>query len=215
MKTYLSKLRKDYKMMALSEDEAGDDPIKLLEKWLSDAANNNVSEPNAMVLSTVDAQGIPYSRVLLLRNLEQKGLSFYTNYQSEKGMHLAHNPHAAINFFWVDMERQVRIVGKVEKISVMESNEYFQSRPRQNQISAWASPQSEVVSNREALEARFREFEQKFEGLQEIEKPPFWGGYRLSPSQMEFWQGRPGRLHDRIRFSLDEDQNWKRERLGP
>lgn len=215
MKTYLSKLRKDYKMMSLSEDEAGDDPIKLLEKWLSDAANNNVSEPNAMVLSTVDAQGIPHSRVLLLRNLEQKGLSFYTNYQSEKGMHLADNPHAAINFFWVDMERQVRIVGKVEKISVMESNEYFQSRPRQNQISAWASPQSEVVANREALEARFREFEQKFEGLQEIEKPPFWGGYRLSPSRMEFWQGRPGRLHDRIRFSLEEDQSWRRERLGP
>lgn len=215
MKTYLSKLRKDYKMMSLSEDEAGDDPIKLLEKWLSDAANNNVSEPNAMVLSTVDAQGIPHSRVLLLRNLEQKGLSFYTNYQSEKGTHLADNPHAAINFFWVDMERQVRIVGKVEKISVMESNEYFQSRPRQNQISAWASPQSEVVANREALEARFREFEQKFEGLQEIEKPPFWGGYRLSPSRMEFWQGRPGRLHDRIRFSLEEDQSWRRERLGP
>ncbi len=201
--------------MSLSEDEAGDDPIKLLEKWLSDAANNNVSEPNAMVLSTVDAQGIPHSRVLLLRNLEQKGLSFYTNYQSEKGTHLADNPHAAINFFWVDMERQVRIVGKVEKISVMESNEYFQSRPRQNQISAWASPQSEVVANREALEARFREFEQKFEGLQEIEKPPFWGGYRLSPSRMEFWQGRPGRLHDRIRFSLEEDQSWRRERLGP
>ena len=113
------------------------------------------------------------------------------------------------------MERQVRIVGKVEKISVMESNEYFQSRPRQNQISAWASPQSEVVANREALEARFREFEQKFEGTPEIEKPPFWGGYRLSPVRMEFWQGRPGRLHDRIRFSLDEEGNWLRERLGP
>lgn len=215
MKTYLSKLRKDYKMMSLSEDEAGVDPIKLLEKWLSDAANNNVSEPNAMVLSTVDAQGFSHSRVLLLRNLEQKGLTFYTNYQSEKAIHLEGNPHAAINFFWVDMERQVRIVGKVEKISVMESNEYFQSRPRQNQISAWASPQSEMVANREALEARFREFEQKFEGIPEIEKPPFWGGYRLSPVRMEFWQGRPGRLHDRIRFSLDEEGNWLRERLGP
>lgn len=201
--------------MSLSEDEAGDDPIKLLEKWLSDAANNHVSEPNAMVLSTVDAQGFPHSRVLLLRNLEQKGLTFYTNYQSEKGIHLEKNPHAAINFFWVDMERQVRIVGEVEKISVMESNEYFHSRPRQNQISAWASPQSEVVANREALEARFREFEQRFEAAHEIEKPPFWGGYRLSPSRMEFWQGRPGRLHDRIRFSLEENRNWRRERLGP
>ena len=215
MTTYLSKLRKDYKMMALSEDEAGDDPIKLLEKWLSDAANNHVSEPNAMVLSTVDSSGIPHSRVLLLRNLEQRGLTFYTNYNSDKGQHLEKNPNAAINFFWVDMERQVRIVGAVEKISVLESNEYFQSRPRQNQISAWASPQSQVVASREALESTFRDFEKKFEGVHEIEKPPFWGGYRLLPTRMEFWQGRPGRLHDRIRFSLESSGSWKRERLGP
>jgi pyridoxamine 5'-phosphate oxidase len=214
MKEFLSKLRKDYKLMALSETECGTDPIFLLEKWLGDAANAGQSEPNAMTLSTVDLNGFPSSRIVLLRDISQGGLVFYTNYTSEKARHLESNPKSALNFFWVELERQIRIKGEVQKLSKVESDAYFQSRPRLNQLSAWASPQSEIVPDRAHLEDLLKSVEARFSHTDVIPMPPFWGGYRLFPQSMEFWQGRPGRLHDRIRF-VREEKSWNKERLAP
>jgi len=214
MKEFLSKLRKDYKLMALSEMDCGSDPIFLLEKWLGDAANAGQSEPNAMTLSTVDAGGYPSSRIVLLRDISKGGLVFYTNYESEKARQLALNNKAALNFFWVELERQIRLQGEVSMLTKVESEAYFQSRPRLNQLAAWASPQSEVIEDRSALEARLKKVEEQFAQTDQIPMPPFWGGYRLRPHCMEFWQGRPGRLHDRIRFR-SEGGNWKKERLAP
>jgi len=200
--------------MALSEMDCGSDPIFLLENWLGEAANGGQSEPNAMTLSTVDSEGFPSSRVVLLRDISQGGLVFYTNYDSEKAKQLEENKKAALNFFWVDLERQVRVQGEVQKITLLESDVYFQSRPRLNQLSAWASPQSKVVPNREYLEELLKQAEERFSNTDVIPTPPFWGGYRLIPRSMEFWQGRPGRLHDRIRFSRG-GSSWIKERLAP
>ncbi len=214
MRAYLSKLRKDYQKMSLTEQEALADPVSQLESWIADAANNHVPEPNAFSLGTVDMDGKPHSRIVLLRNLKADGLVFYSNYQSAKARQLDTNPHVAINFFWVDMERQVRIEGIAKKLSVVESNEYFQSRPRLNQIAAWASPQSEEVTSREELDAMVQAIEEKFKGVEVIEKPPFWGGYKVEPTYFEFWQGRPGRLHDRIAYRKSEN-GWDKVRLAP
>jgi pyridoxamine 5'-phosphate oxidase len=214
MKEFLSKLRKDYKLMALSETDCGSEPIFLLEKWLGDAANAGQSEPNAMTLSTVDSQGYPSSRIVLLRDISKGGLVFYTNYESEKARQLELNNKAALNFFWVELERQIRIQGEVHKLTKVESDQYFQSRPRLNQLAAWASPQSEVIEDRLTLETRLKKMEEQFAQTEHIPMPPFWGGYRLKPHTLEFWQGRPGRLHDRIRF-VSEEGSWKKERLAP
>lgn len=214
MKEFLSKLRKDYKLAALSETECGSEPIFLLEKWLGDAANAGQAEPNAMTLSTVNSNGFPSSRIVLLRDISQGGLVFYTNYSSEKGKQLEGNPKAALNFFWVELERQIRIQGEVSKLSKVESDAYFQSRPRLNQLSAWASPQSEIVPDRSYLEGLLKSVEERFAQTDVIPMPPFWGGYRLAPKNFEFWQGRPGRFHDRIRF-VREENSWKKERLAP
>jgi len=215
MKAYLSKLRKDYSLMGLDEKNMAADPFRQFEEWLVDVANAGLPEPNAMVLSTVDAKSRPHSRVVLLRNVDDVGFVFYTNYDSEKGRQLEANPHAALNFFWVGLERQVRIEGMVQKIALTESNEYFQSRPRGSQISSWASPQSQVIADRAQLENKVKELEAEFKNKELIERPPFWGGYRLVPTMIEFWQGRPNRMHDRIRYSLQEDKVWKIERLAP
>ncbi|MFZ9700524.1 MAG: pyridoxamine 5'-phosphate oxidase [Flavobacteriales bacterium] len=214
MKEFLSKLRKDYNLMSLSETDCGSNPIFLLEKWLGEAANAGQSEPNAMTLSTVDASGFPSSRIVLLRDLSNLGLVFYTNYTSEKAKQLDQNDKAALNFFWVEMERQIRVQGRVRKLSKVESDAYFQSRPRLNQLTAWASPQSSSIPDRAHLEALLKATEEKFANSEVIPTPPFWGGYRLEPVRMEFWQGRPGRLHDRIRF-LREGNTWEKERLAP
>lgn len=215
MKEFLSKLRKDYKLGALLEEEVEQEPIPQFEKWMSDAANAGVEEPNAMVLSTVDENRHPHSRVVLLRNITSNGFVFYTNYESNKGQEIAKNPHVSLNFFWVDIERQVRIEGIAEKTSLVQSSDYFSSRPRTNQLSAWASPQSKVLKGRAELEALFEHTEDKFKNLVLLEKPPFWGGFCVAPTLVEFWQGRPGRLHDRLRYTLQKDGTWLIERLAP
>lgn len=214
MKEYLNKLRKDYSMMALKESDVDQDAIIQFEKWMVDAANAEVKEPNAMVLSTADKKGHPHSRILLLRNVNSKGFVFYTNYDSDKGSEMEQQPMVSLNFFWVDLERQVRVEGKVEKLHFVESTEYFNSRPRDNQISAWASPQSKAVNNRDELEKLWKTAEEKWKNSVEIERPPFWGGYIVKPSMIEFWQGRPGRLHDRLRYK-HENGVWVIERLAP
>lgn len=214
MKEYLRKLRKDYSMMQLDEKDVNANPIIQFEKWMVDAANAEVNEPNAMVLSTADANGYPHSRVVLLRNLNDKGFSFYTNYSSDKGIEIDKQPHVALNFFWVEVERQVRIEGVAEKLSRVESLDYFKSRPRESQISAWASPQSKMVESRESLESLWNSLEEKFKNLVEIDKPEFWGGYVVVPHMIEFWQGRPGRLHDRLRYTK-HNGNWVLHRLAP
>lgn len=215
MKEFLSKLRKDYSLMGLSEKDLHESPFTQFENWLIDVANAGVSEPNAMVLSTLDKEGYPQGRIVLLRNFNQKGFVFYTNYNSEKGNEILQHPKVSLNFFWVDLERQVRITGDISKISVVESNEYFNSRPRLNQISAWASPQSEVITSRTILDNRVKELEEEFKNQDVIPKPPFWGGYCVSPVKFEFWQGRPNRLHDRFRYSKLSENKWKIERLAP
>lgn len=214
MKEYLNKLRKDYAMMALDEKDVETDAVVQFEKWLVDAANAQLVEPNVMVLSTVDKYNQPHGRIVLLRDVSSNGFSFYSNYLSNKGEDIEYQPMVSLNFFWVELERQVRIEGKAKKLSVVESTEYFRSRPRENQISAWTSPQSKVVESRKVLESLWAKMEEKWKNEAEVEKPPFWGGYIVKPEMIEFWQGRPGRLHDRIRYRI-ENGVWKIERLAP
>lgn len=213
MKEFLSKLRKDYGIMGLNEADLHEDPIKQFEAWFTQAANEGIVEPNAFTLATVSAEGKPSSRIVLLRNFDQRGFTFFTNYNSQKGSDMAENPYVAMNFFWPDMERQIRINGTVEKITALESLDYFKSRPRGSQIGAWASDQSKELVSRELLEGRIAEIEKRFAG-KDVEKPPFWGGFRVKPETIEFWQGRPSRLHDRLRYSKQGD-GWKVDRLNP
>lgn len=215
MKEYLSKLRKDYGKNGLSEADSGTDPLRLMEKWLTEAANNGTLEPNAFVLSTADGKGRVSGRILLLRDLDVRGLTFYTNYESLKAGQIEENPYGAATFFWPDVERQVRVEGHIMRISAVESIEYFRGRPRANQIGAWASPQSRPIPDRKWLENEVEKYEAKFRH-QEVPKPPHWGGYRLQPLLYEFWQGRPSRLHDRILFSRKSPESpWLIQRLAP
>ncbi len=209
-------LRVDYGRSELMRAGLDPDPLKQFEDWLQEAVNNGVEEPNAMTLSTVAAGGQPSSRVVLLKGLGLKGgaFHFYTNYESRKGRELAGNPRAALNFHWKPLERQVCVRGSVEKITSEDSDSYFQSRPYDSQIGAWVSEQSEEIPSREWLEQRREQLEKKFpEG--EVPLPPFWGGYRLIPTEIEFWQGRPGRLHDRFLYHLNTDRQWQISRLSP
>jgi pyridoxamine 5'-phosphate oxidase len=214
MKEFLSKLRKDYGKMGLDEKDLNPDPLKQFEKWITEAANAGVVEPDAFTLSTVAAQGIPSSRIVLLRNFDHRGFTFYTNYESQKGRELEHNPYVAMNFFWPDLERQIRICGRAGKIPVLESMDYFRSRPRASQIGAWASEQSRELISREMLENRIAEIEKKFQG-RDVEKPPHWGGFLVKPESIEFWQGRPSRLHDRFLYTAAGNGNWEIKRLNP
>ncbi len=212
--TPIADLRKSYERAALSEAESLADPLQQFELWLKQAIDAQTPEPTAMTLSTANAAGRPSSRIVLLKGCDEQGLVWYTNYMSRKGQELLVNPFAALQFHWVELERVVRLEGRVEKISSAESNTYFASRPLSSRIGAWASPQSEVIASREWLthnEARLTEQLQS-----DPPRPEHWGGYRLKPDVWEFWQGRPSRLHDRLRYCWQaEPQNWLRERLAP
>jgi pyridoxamine 5'-phosphate oxidase len=205
-------IRKDYLKNTLDEKLINKDPLVQFHQWLSDAINSGIDEPNAMVLSTVSEKSFPSSRVVLLKDANEKGFVFFTNYNSRKGKHLLQNPNAALLFFWKELERQVRMEGSVMKISVQESDAYFYSRPLESQINAIISPQSEKITDRNFLERCRNEL---IASKKEIKRPEHWGGYVFQPKYYEFWQGREGRLHDRIIFCEGDDGNWKISRLAP
>ena len=210
-----SQLRVDYKRAALSERDAASDPFELFTRWFDEAVAAAIPEPNAMTLATVDAAGRPTARIVLMKGVDARGVVFHTNYDSRKGRDLAANPRAALLFFWVGLERQVRIDGAAERVSAEDSDAYFAARPRGSQISAWASPQSEQLPDRAALERRYAEAEARFAAAGDaVPRPPNWGGYRVVPEAFEFWQGRRSRLHDRIAYRQDAGA-WSIGRLAP
>ena len=209
----LKDIRKDYGLMELDENSIPRDPFQLFSIWMGDTLKAGVPDPTAMVLSTVSSEGRPSSRVVLLKQGSDKGFDFYTNYLSRKSKELNKNANGSLLFFWKEMERQVRIEGKVEKLSPAESDEYFLSRPPESQISAWASPQSSIVPNRKTLKDWYEEFEDIFQKSPD-KRPPHWGGFRLVPDLFEFWQGREKRMHDRIEFKKDA-KGWDIHRLAP
>jgi pyridoxamine 5'-phosphate oxidase len=214
----IADLRKSYERAELNEDASHADPIKQFEQWLNEAIASEVPEPNAMTLATVANNLRPSTRVVLIKGFDERGIVWYTNYESPKGQELAGNPYAALQFHWVELERVVRIEGSVEKVSDEESDAYFRSRPLDSRIGAWASPQSQVISGRGVLVANAARYGAQF--LLHPPRPPHWGGYRLKPDNWQFWQGRKSRLHDRLRYSLPSaskaaDPLWVRERLAP
>jgi pyridoxamine 5'-phosphate oxidase len=209
----ISDIRINYAQASLDETIVGLDPLLFFQKWLDEALRAEVNEPTAMSLSTV-FNGQPSSRIVLLKGLEDGKLKFFTNYSSRKAEELAQNPKASLLFFWAELERQVRIEGSLEKLSQLESEQYFHSRPRESQIGAYTSQQSKVIQSREELEKRYIDLVEKFQGINPIPLPDNWGGYAMIPETIEFWQGRPSRLHDRIRF-MNQKDGWKKERLSP
>lgn len=212
--TNLSSIRSEYAKANLDITSVDKDPIRQFTTWFDEALKSKVLEPNAMCLATVSADGRPSVRIVLLKGVEEGKFLFYTNYQSKKGVQLDMNPACASTFFWPELERQVRIEGTVERLRTEQSLMYFQSRPRGSQVGAWASPQSSVIADRSILEERLQAMDKKFEGLETLPKPQQWGGYAIDPLVMEFWQGRPNRLHDRIEFIKDNSQ-WRSHRLAP
>ena len=208
----IADLRKSYERAELSEDASHADPLLQFDQWLREAIAAQVPEPNAMTVATVGSDLRPSTRVVLIKGYDAQGIVWYTNYDSRKGRQLAGNPYAALQFHWVELERVVRIEGVVEKVSEAESDAYFHSRPLDSRIGAWASPQSQVIASRGVLVANAAKYGAQF--LLKPPRPPHWGGFRLRPDQWEFWQGRKSRLHDRLRYRL-EDGTWERERLAP
>lgn len=207
-------IRKEYSSQTLAEKDVALEPIEQFRKWWDQAIASDILEPNAMTLATASADGLPSARIVLLKGFDENGFRFFTNYASYKGAQLKENPKACLVFFWKELERQVRIIGLVEKLPEPESDEYFHSRPAGSQVGAVASPQSQVIANREWLEEEFKKYNKTFQNGS-IPRPQHWGGYLVKPVTVEFWQGRVSRLHDRIQYSLQEDGTWKMERLAP
>jgi pyridoxamine 5'-phosphate oxidase len=209
----LSDLPREYTAAGLREQDCDPSPIRQFSIWFQEALAANLPDTNAMTLATCPPNGRPSARIVLLKGCDDRGFTFFTNYLSRKGQEIAANPFASLVLFWPEIERQIRIEGKVEKVTAKESDEYHRTRPRGSQLGAWCSEQSEVVAGRDVLEARLRDLERRF-GDGEVPRPPHWGGYRLEPDMIEFWQGRPNRLHDRIRYRLVNGA-WIMERLSP
>lgn len=214
MSSTIADIRKDYKLRSLLEKDVEANAIRQFDKWWQEAIHSEIDEVNAMTLATASADGIPAARIVLLKGYDERGFVFFTNYDSFKGLQLAENPRACLVFFWKELERQVRITGLVEKVSAEESDTYFNSRPEGSRIGAWASPQSQVIESREWLEEREKTLVKDFTG-KPLSRPAHWGGYRVKPINIEFWQGRPSRLHDRIQYNLLGDNSWTIERLAP
>lgn len=214
MNQNIADLRQNYTFGGLIEHEVKDNPIEQFKIWFQEAVESDLLEPNAMTLATVNTEGQPSARMVLLKDLDKRGFVFFTNYNSEKGQHLAENPAAALVFWWDKLERQVRIQGAIEKVSAEESDNYFYTRPINSQLGAYISDQSQVIPNREFLEEKLTELKQKYEG-KKIPRAEHWGGFRVIPHLIEFWQGRPSRLHDRLRYKLSENNSWIVERLAP
>jgi pyridoxamine 5'-phosphate oxidase len=208
-------LRREYETSGLHRAEMHANPIEQFATWFSTAVHSGLPDANAMILATATKSGKPSARVVLLKGFDQRGFVFFTNYDSDKGRDLAANPHAALAFYWMPLERQVRISGPVEKTSRAESEEYFHSRPRGSQLGAWVSRQSEVIDARRILDARLAEMTERFAGQEVVALPPHWGGYRVAPEVIEFWQGRANRLHDRFRYTRQKDGSWTLDRLAP
>lgn len=214
MRNDIAGIRKVYSQRMLSEKEVDPDPFRQFDKWWEEALLSDIDEVNAMTLATASADGVPSARIVLLKGYSEEGFVFYTNYNSYKGKQLLENPKACLVFFWKELERQVRITGIVQKTSDKESEAYFQSRPIASQLGASVSPQSEVISSREWLETKYLEIEKNLNN-QSIQRPAHWGGFTVKPVIIEFWQGRPSRLHDRIEYSLQDNGNWTIQRLAP
>lgn len=214
MSNNIADIRKDYKLQSLSEKEIGKDPFTLFGKWWQEAVHAGIDEVNAMTLATANADAMPDARIVLLKAFDSNGFTFFTNYNSAKGQELLENPRAALVFFWKELERQVRISGLVSLTSGKVSDDYFNSRPEGSRLGAWASPQSEVIESREWLEENEKLMKEQLSG-NPVTRPPHWGGYTVKPVRIEFWQGRPSRLHDRIRYDLQPNGQWKIERLAP
>ena len=214
MNAGIADLRKEYSSRSLLETDIDLNPISQFQQWWTEAINSQIEEANAMTVATASSDGIPAARIMLLKGFDETGFAFFTNYKSYKAMHLEENPKACLVFFWKELERQVRITGLVKKIPEQDSDEYFLSRPSGSQVGAWASNQSQIIESREWLEKRYLQLSEQFKH-KDVERPEFWGGYKLTPVIIEFWQGRPSRLHDRIQYSLTEDGSWKIERLSP
>jgi pyridoxamine 5'-phosphate oxidase len=214
METSVADLRKEYSYQGLSESEAHPNPFHQFKTWFDQARNAQLPEPNAMTIATATLDGKPSARMVLLKDYDERGFVFYTNYASYKGQQLLQNPWGAIAFWWAELERQVRITGRVEKVSEAEADQYFNSRPKGSQLGAWASNQSQVIESREVLEQRLQQLKDEYEN-KAVMRPPHWGGFRVIPDEIEFWQGRPSRLHDRLLYQRSEDGSWQIQRLSP
>ena len=209
----IADIRKDYILASLSEEVVGDDPFSFFHTWFEDAVRAAIDDVNAMTLSTLQEDGFPDARIVLLKGLDEHGFTFFTNYNSEKGAQLLKHPKASLVFHWKELERQVRIMGVAEPLTAAENDAYFASRPKASQLGAWASPQSQKIEKREILEERYAQFEQQYTDA--VPRPAHWGGYRIVPIKIEFWHGRSSRMHDRIVFEKQDNESWSRYRVAP